>query len=113
MTFTSESREQELYAKHDRELDEINRQFDEGEVNLAEVVKLARRHAKEEQQVDTRTLAAKTRVATTLIIAGALVLCVWIVMYMSPYQTCVRQMLLYGDDRDDAALACAHWLNGK
>lgn len=113
LVFASESRKRELDARHDRELDEINRKYDEGEVELADVMKLARRHAKEERQSEAITFARKTHVSIALIVSSTLVLCVWIVMYMSPYQTCVRNMLLNGDDRADASLYCAKWLTSR
>ena len=103
------SRDRALDARHDQEIDEINRQFDEGEVELEDVMKLARQHAKEELVLETK-IESRGRTQIALIVSIALVLCVWIVMYLSPYPTCVRHMLLSGADPGESSLYCARHL---
>jgi len=44
---------------------------------------------------------------------AAVVTSTYLVMHYSPYQTCVRNLLLDGDDHHDASVVCAHHLNGK
>ena len=53
-----------------------------------------------------REVMAKA-VTVTLIVSFALVLCVWLVLYLSPYQTCVHLTILDGYDLDEAGLHCA------
>lgn len=57
-------------------------------------------------------LHVHTPVVIALIVSTTVVLCVWIVMYLSPYPTCVRHALMSDYEPDAAGLYCARELNG-
>ena len=55
-------------------------------------------------------LPSATPLAIAVIVSTALVLSVWIVMYLSPYAICVRLMGIE-ESSSDAAAVCAHHLS--
>ena len=98
-------------VRHEQELDEFEKQFNDGDVGLKEYGLLIRRHVREEGRPSKFSVGVMVALIVSAAVSATAVTSTYLVMHHSPYQTCVRNMMTdEPTDRADATAICSTYM---